>query len=130
MAAVRFPRVANFGDLDPLRLEPGVAVRWVRSAAALGRPDLVVLPGSKSTRADLAWFRSSGLAAAVEAQRGGGGRRLRRGPDGGPAIDDPDGVEGPPGVVDGLGWLPLRTVFEAGQGPRPAVGAASTAGRR
>src|SRR5207253_4314280 len=43
VAVVRFPRIANFGDLDPLRLEPGVAVRWVRSARSLGRPDLVVL---------------------------------------------------------------------------------------
>ena len=112
VAVVRFPHVANFGDLDPLRLEPAVAVRWVRSAAALGRPDLVVLPGSKSTRADLDWFRASGLAAAVEA--GGAavvgicaGAQMT-----GTTIADPDGVEGSPGVVDGLGWLPLRTVFE------------------
>ena len=60
VAAVRWPRVANAGDLDPLRLEPGVQVRWVRSAAELGRPDLVVLPGSKNTR-DLAWFRGTGF---------------------------------------------------------------------
>jgi adenosylcobyric acid synthase len=112
VAAVRFPHVANFGDLDPLRLEPAVAVRWVRSAAALGRPDLVVLPGSKSTRADLDWFLSSGLAAAV---RGSGaavigicaGAQMA-----GSTIADADGVEGPPGVADGLGWLAVETVFE------------------
>ncbi len=113
VAVVRFPRVANFGDLDPLRLEPAVAVRWVRSAAALGRPDLVVLPGSKNTRADLDWFRSSGLADAV--WRSGatvvavcaGAQMVGR------SISDPLGAEGPPGSVDGLGWLGLRTVFEA-----------------
>ena len=111
VAVVRFPRIANFGDLDPLRLEPGVAVRWVRSASALGRPDLVVLPGSKNTRGDLDWFRSSGLAAAVEACGArvvavcAGAQMI------GTTIADPLGAEGPPGSVDGLGWLPLRTEF-------------------
>ncbi len=113
VVVVRFPLVANFGDLDPLRLEPAVAVRWVRSAAALGRPDLVVLPGSKSTRADLEWFRGSGLAAAVWASGAkvvavcAGAQMVGR------TITDPLGAEGPPGSVDGLGWMALRTVFEA-----------------
>ncbi|HKE75822.1 MAG TPA: cobyric acid synthase [Acidimicrobiales bacterium] len=111
VAALRWPRVANAGDLDPLRVEPGVRVRWVRSVAELGRPDLVVLPGSKNTRGDLDWFRATGLAAAVEAvgvpvvavcaglQMAGG------------RIDDPEGVEGPPGADKGLGWLPVATDF-------------------
>ena len=113
VAVVRFPRIANFGDLDPLRLEPEVGVRWVRSASALGRPDLVVLPGSKNTRGDLEWFRSSGLAAAVEACGArvvavcAGAQMI------GATIADPLGAEGPPGSVDGLGWLPLRTEFGA-----------------
>jgi adenosylcobyric acid synthase len=111
VAVVRFPRIANFGDLDPLRLEPGVAVRWVRSASALGRPNLVVLPGSKNTRGDLDWFRSSGLAAAVEACGArvvavcAGAQMI------GTTIADPLGAEGAPGSVDGLGWLALRTEF-------------------
>jgi adenosylcobyric acid synthase len=111
VAALRWPRVANAGDLDPLRLEPRVHVRWVRSPSELGRPDLVVLPGSKNTRGDLDWFRRTGLAAAVE-QSGAAvvavcaglqmvGRR----------IDDPEGVEGPPGTDEGLGWLPVATDF-------------------
>jgi adenosylcobyric acid synthase len=134
VAAIRFPHVANFGDLDPLRLEPAVAVRWVRSAAALGRPDLVVLPGSKSTRADLDWFKASGLAAAVGASGAAvvgicAGAQMV-----GSTIADPDGVEGPPGVVDGLGWLPLRTVFEGAKVlDRPsgvAVGGGPGAGER
>ncbi len=115
VAAIRWPRVSNAGDIDPLRVEPYVAVRWVRSPADLGRPDLVVLPGSKDTRGDLAWFRSTGLAAAVDrAARGtttvvavcAGVQML------GGRIDDPGGVEGPAGADTGLGWLPLATRFD------------------
>ncbi len=111
VAAVRLPRVANFGDLDPLRLEPGVAVRWVRRPGELGRPHLVVLPGSKNTREDLAWFRKSGLAGAVEACAAPvvalcAGLQMAGG-----LIADPLGVEGPPGTDDGLGWLPVSTEF-------------------
>ncbi|HEX6568196.1 MAG TPA: cobyric acid synthase [Acidimicrobiales bacterium] len=111
VAAVRFPRVANFGDLDPLRLEPGVSVRWVGSAAELGRPHLVVLPGSKATRADLAWLRRQGLDAAVRYSGApvvavcAGAQMV------GSVIEDPAGVEGPAEVTPGLGWLPLRTTF-------------------
>ncbi|MFP5320005.1 MAG: cobyric acid synthase [Acidimicrobiia bacterium] len=113
VAAVRFPRVANFGDLDPLRLEPGVGVRWVRTPAELGRPHLVVLPGSKSTRADLGWFHATGLAAAVAAGPApvvgicAGLQML------GARIDDGEGVEGPAGAAQGLGLLPLDTAFRA-----------------
>jgi adenosylcobyric acid synthase len=115
VAAVRLPHVANFGDLDPLRLEPGVAVRWVRSAAELGRPHLVVLPGSKATRADLAWLRRAGLDAAIAASGAAvlgicAGAQLLGGP-----VDDPAGVEGPPGSAVGLGRLRLRTAFAPGK---------------
>src|SRR5262245_36974963 len=111
VAAMRWPRVANAGDLDPLRLEPGVQVRWVRSVAELGRPDLVVLPGSKNTRGDLAWFRGTGLAAAVQRSDAAvvavcAGLQMAGG-----AIEDPDGIEGPVGGDEGLGWLPVATSF-------------------
>jgi len=111
VAAMRWPRVANAGDLDPLRLEPRVHVRWVRSVAELARPDLVVLPGSKNTRGDLAWFRSTGLADAVERSDAAvvavcAGLQMAGG-----SINDPDGVEGPPGTDEGLGWLPVTTDF-------------------
>jgi adenosylcobyric acid synthase len=111
VAAVRFPQVANIGDLDPLRLEPAVGVRWVRSPAGLGRPHFVVLPGSKTTRDDLGWFRATGLAAAVRASGAAvvalcAGLQMVGG-----RIDDPVGVEGPPGAADGLGWLPVTTGF-------------------
>jgi adenosylcobyric acid synthase len=111
VVALRWPLIANAGDLDPLRLEPGVHVRWVRSVAELGRPDLVVLPGSKSTRSDLAWFRSSGLAATLD--RLGtplvgvcAGLQMCGG-----SLDDPRGVEGPAGRDVGLGWLPVASDF-------------------
>jgi adenosylcobyric acid synthase len=111
VAALRWPRVSNAGDLDPVRLEPGVRVRWVRSVAELGRPDLVVLPGSKNTRGDLDWFHATGLAAAVERSDAAvvavcAGLQMV-----GDAIDDPDGVEGPAGGDKGLGWLPVTTDF-------------------
>jgi adenosylcobyric acid synthase len=111
VAALRWPRVSNAGDVDPLRLEAGVRVRWVRSVAELGRPDLVVLPGSKDTRGDLAWFRRTGLAAAVERSDAAvvavcAGLQMA-----GDRIDDPAGVEGPPGSDKGLGWLPVATDF-------------------
>ena len=67
VAVVRFPRLSNFTDLDALGLEPGVGVRFVDRAAALGTPDLIVLPGSKATLADLAWLRERGLDRAVVA---------------------------------------------------------------
>jgi adenosylcobyric acid synthase len=112
VAAVAFPAVANFGDLDPLRVEPGVAVRWVRHPAELGRPHLVVLPGSKATRADLAWFRASGLAGAVEASAAPvvaicAGVQMA-----GRTISDEHGAEGLPGQAEGLGWLDVHTAFD------------------
>ncbi|HMG43433.1 MAG TPA: cobyric acid synthase [Acidimicrobiales bacterium] len=112
VAAVRWPLVANAGDVDPLRMEPGVQVRWVRSVTELGRPDLVFLPGSKATRSDLAWFVSTGLAAAVERLDGVpvvavcAGLQMC-----GDVIADPQGVEGPPGTDTALGWLPVTSSF-------------------
>ena len=113
VVAIRLPHLANAGDLDPLRLEPQVQVRLVSRAAELGRPHLVVLPGSKATRADLAWLRASGLAAAIDASGAAvvgicaGLQMLGR------TIDDPDGVEGAPGSVAGLGRLGVATSYGA-----------------
>jgi adenosylcobyric acid synthase len=114
VAVVRFPRISNFTDLDPLAVEPGVSLRLVDSGGALGRPDLLILPGSKSTVADLDWLHQRGLAAAITAlARGttilgicGGYQMLGR------RIDDP--VESdPPRAVRALGLLPVDTVFGA-----------------
>ena len=109
VAAVHFPRLSNFTDLDALALEPGVGVRMVDSAAALGSPDLVVLPGTKSTVADLDWLRGRGLDRAVVATDAlvlgicGGLQMMGR------TIDDD--VESGRGSVEGLGWLDVHTSF-------------------
>ena len=110
VAVVRFPRVSNITDLDPLRAEPGISVRLVARLSELGNPDLVVLPGTKSTVHDLRWFRSSGLAGAVRDSSAtilgicGGYQML-----GTRIIDD---VESGAGEVEGLGWLDVETVFQ------------------
>jgi adenosylcobyric acid synthase len=111
VAVVRFPRVANFTDADALAIEPGVHVRFVESVAALGRPDLVVLPGTKATVADLEWLRGTGLDRAIfdctDALVLGicGGYQLL-----GHVICDT--VESERGEVAGLGRLDVDTVFE------------------
>jgi adenosylcobyric acid synthase len=112
VAVIRFPRVANVTDVDALALEPGVSVRLVDRPQALGAPDLVVLPGTKATVADLTWLRSVGLAGAIaERRRGGtvilgicGGYQML----GRTIVDE---VESGRGTVDGLGWLDVTTVF-------------------
>jgi adenosylcobyric acid synthase len=113
VAIVHLPHIANFTDFDPLRAEPALSVRLVEHAAELGRPHLVIIPGSKATRADLEWLRRAGLHRAIEAAGVpvigvcAGAQMM------GAVIEDPDGVEGPPGVAAGLGWLPLATRFQA-----------------
>jgi adenosylcobyric acid synthase len=114
VAVVRFPRISNFTDADALAAEPGVLVRLATSPADLADADLVVLPGTRATVADLAWLRDRGLAAAV-AERVRAGRPVL-GICGGyqmlaSQIDDP--VESRRGIVDGLGLLPVRVRFGA-----------------
>ena len=124
VAVVRFPRISNFTDLDALALEPGVGVRYVTHAAGLGAPDLVILPGTKATVADLAWLRARGLDAALAALAPsatvlgicGGYQMLGR------SIDD--AVESGAGAVAGLGVLPAVTRFEATKITRPRRGVA------
>jgi adenosylcobyric acid synthase len=115
VAVVRFPRISNFDDLEPLAAA-GAAVRYVASAATVGVPDLLVLPGSKATIDDLEWMRSAGIGARVLALADAGvpvlgicgGMQML-----GTVLDDPDGVEGPRRRVRGLGLLPVRTRFAA-----------------
>ncbi|WP_170560854.1 cobyric acid synthase [Ruegeria atlantica] len=108
-------RMANFDDLDPLSAEPGVSVEIVPAGHALpGDADLVLLPGSKSTIGDLAYFRAQGWDVDLYAhvRRGGyvlglcGGYQML-----GKTIADPDGVDGRPGTVEGLGLLDVETVM-------------------
>jgi adenosylcobyric acid synthase len=109
--------ISNFDDLDPLDAEPEVEVVRVRPGTALpGDADLVLLPGSKATIADLAAFRAAGfdIDIAAHVRRGGrvlglcGGYQML-----GRRLDDPDGAEGPPGAVDGLGLLDVTTRLTA-----------------
>jgi adenosylcobyric acid synthase len=107
------PHIANFDDLDPLRLEPGVELVLLRNGAALPvDADLVILPGSKATIADLAALRACGWDADIVAYTRRGGRVL--GLCGGyqmlgRSIADPNGIEGPPGSADGLGLIEVAT---------------------
>ena len=113
IAAINFPRLANFTDLDALAIEPGVSVRLVDSVAGLGDPDLVILPGTKATVTDLDWLRGRGLDRAISDRRKAGALIL--GICGGYQMlgrTITDAVESGRGTVDGLGWLDVLTAFE------------------
>jgi adenosylcobyric acid synthase len=115
LAVLAFPRIANFDDFDPLKAEPGVGVRYVHTLAELGQPKAILLPGTKSTLADLDWLRQTGLAEAVIrfARSGGavtgicGGYQML-----GERIDDPLHVESPLDTLPGLNLLPIATRFQ------------------
>ena len=119
VSVVRLPRISNFTDIDALAAEPGVLVRLAREPAELADADLVVLPGSRATVADLSWLRDRGLAAAItERARAGrpvlgicGGYQMLAG-----QIEDR--VESGTGVVAGLGLLPAGVEF----GPAKRLG--------
>jgi len=121
MLVVRLPHVANFTDFAPLEADPTFRVRYAQHPEALdgpGRPpDLVVLPGSKDTLADLRWLDATGWIGALRTHvaRGGrlagicGGYQML-----GERVEDPAGLEGG-GMVTGLGCLPAVTVLEPGK---------------
>ena len=114
VAALVFSRIANFDDLDPLAQESGVALTMVHAGQPIPVCDLVILPGSKSTRADLAYLRAQSwdVDLAAHVRRGGhvlgicGGYQML-----GQSIADPDGIEGPPGTTPGLGLLDITTAM-------------------
>ncbi len=115
IAVPRLPRIANFDDLDPLRAEPGVTLTMVQPGEPIPRhADLVLLPGSKSTRADLADLRTNGWDIDISAHYRAGGVVL--GICGGyqmlgHTVADPEGVEGAPGTSQGLGLLDVETTL-------------------
>ena len=127
VAVVRLRWMSNFTDLDALAAEPGVAVRYTRSPADIERADLVVIPGTKTTVADLQALRDEGLdvALARRAAVGGpilgicGGYQLL-----GKQIEDT--VESRAGIVDGLGLLPVETVFSTNKLLRRQSGTAAS----
>ena len=123
------PHIANFDDLDPLDAEPIVEIVRVRPGRALpGDADLVILPGSKATIADLAALRDAGfdIDIAAHLRRGGtvlglcGGYQML-----GRTVHDPDGIEGPPGTAAGLGLLDVETTLSGEKRLEPVAGATS-----
>jgi adenosylcobyric acid synthase len=131
VVVLRLPRLSNFTDFDPLLVEAGVAVRFVDHPSAFGDPDLIVLPGTKSTVSDLEWLRASGLLDMIRTRREArtppvvlgicGGLQML-----GHTIEDPVGVESPAPLVRGLGWLPLATEFRVKKTTRQRVGSGPT----
>ncbi|SFD64035.1 cobyric acid synthase [Roseivivax sediminis] len=117
IVCLRLSRIANFDDLDPLAQEPGVRLTMLAPGEALpGDTDVVIVPGSKSTRGDLAFLRAQGwdVDIAAHLRRGGhvlgicGGYQML-----GTRIDDPEGLEGPAGSDPGLGLLDVATRMQA-----------------
>lgn len=114
LAVIHLPLISNFDDFDPLVAEPGVRVRYIQHPDQFGQPDAVILPGTKSTIADLSWLWSSGFAAKIRsfADHGGavvgicGGYQMM-----GTSIEDPVGAESQLKQIQGLGLFPIQTVF-------------------
>lgn len=114
IAVIRLPRISNFTDFNVLEYQPGLSVRYVNGAEELGDPDMILLPGTKNTMADLRWMRQNGLENAILKQAAagkiifgicGGYQMLGR------SLKDPHGVEDG-GSMSGMGLLPVETVFE------------------
>ena len=109
-----FPRMSNHTDFDALRVHPDVDLRFVRQGEALPPADLIIIPGSKNTRADLAWLEEQGWRAHIQRHLRYGGKVI--GICGGfqmlgMRVDDPDGVEGAAGATDGLGLFDMQTTL-------------------
>jgi adenosylcobyric acid synthase len=113
IAVIRYPRISNFTDMDPFRVEPDCRLRWVSSPDKLGSPDLIILPGSKNTLEDMAFLRDSGLShqilRRIEHNKASvigicGGYQMM-----GESISDPHGVESSSGFIEGLALFPLQT---------------------
>ena len=115
VAVPALPRISNHTDFDALRAHPDVDVHIVGPGEPPPICDLIILPGSKSTRADLAWLREQGWDRVIERHLRYGGKVL--GICGGLqmlgcAVHDPQGIEGTPGSSEGLGWLDIETTLE------------------
>ena len=109
------PRISNHTDFDPLRLHPQVELQFIGSDETIPPADLIILPGSKSVRADLAWLRAQGWENTIHRHLRYGGKLI--GICGGfqmlgNLIHDPHGLEGDPGSCRGLGFLDLETTLE------------------
>jgi adenosylcobyric acid synthase len=116
IAVVRLPHISNFTDIDPLLAEPDTSVRYVSAPGEWGRPDAVIVPGSKNAVDDLLFLRESGLAACLNghaAARGHvvgicGGYEMM-----GMRLLDPLHAESDKDEIPGLGWFPFEVTFAA-----------------
>jgi adenosylcobyric acid synthase len=115
IAAIRLPWISNYDDFDPLAHESGVAVRFVDRASGVGQTDLLIVPGSKSTVADLVWLQERGFVSIIHERHDagkpvlgvcGGCQML------GQSIQDPQHVESGSASVQALGLLPIATTFQ------------------
>lgn len=116
VGVLRISHISNYTDADVLAAQPGVGLSWVQKPGDLAGLDLLVIPGTKNTLAALEGMERAGLVAAVRAYHSIGGKVL--GICGGyqllgEVIDDPHGVEGPPGSRSGIGLLPVSTEMAA-----------------
>ncbi len=125
------PRVSNHTDFDALRAHPQVDVRLVGPGQPIPPADLIILPGSKSVQADLAWLRANGWEAAIARHLRYGGKLI--GICGGMQmlgrwLHDPLGLEGAPGSVKGLGYLDFETTLETSKKLRQVRGSLAEGG--
>lgn len=114
IAVIRLPRISNFTDFDPLEAESTVNLRYINPKQDLGHPDAVIIPGCKTTIADLMILKQTGMAEAIQDYVAAGGTVM--GICGGyqmlgKMVADPEGIEGSEGRCDGLGLLPIKTVI-------------------
>jgi adenosylcobyric acid synthase len=129
VAVPLLPRISNFDDFDPLKLEPDVDLVMVPAGEPLPLCDLAILPGTKATIADLAYFRAQGwdVDLLAHARRGGkilgicGGFQML-----GRSVSDPLGKEGPPGAVKGLGLLDVATKLTGEKTLRACAGVSTS----
>ena len=122
------PRISNHTDFDALRLHPQIDFRFIGPDETIPAADLIVLPGSKAVRADLAFLRQQGWGAAIAKHLRYGGKLI--GICGGfqmlgAEIADPDGLEGAPGMASGLGYLAMRTTLASAKQLRNVQGTLS-----
>ncbi len=116
VAVLRLPHISNFSDFDPLQALGGLSVHFVETPQDLASFSAVILPGSKNTRFDLEWLKTSGWQRRISDYRAGrgqitgicGGYQMM-----GTRVHDPEGLEGRPGETQGLGLLPVETVLQA-----------------
>ncbi|WMJ89521.1 cobyric acid synthase [Anaerocolumna sp. MB42-C2] len=113
IAVIKLPRISNFTDFNSLEHMEGVSLRYITNVSDLKETDMIIIPGTKSTMADLLWMRQNGLETAIKKQAAegkivfgicGGYQML------GEKLSDPYGVEAS-GNMEGMGLLPIATVF-------------------